>query len=255
MKAGRSVFVQDRSLLILGACTISGLGLPATLSLPVLISREFRGNPEFHLRLEAENHIDNLAQLLKMLEAGAFAGPYDMVLLQSMIGRETIPRLGLGERIDRPGPVGSLYRWLRRLDFTPQGHRLINHIRIRVGRRKSLQSHYEHLLQACLRQIRHSSPNARILVLGQGPPMSAIRAPFTEVCEHNRQNLFCYAQKYNFTFIDLYPVLLPYESTAVYQPDGSHYTAKGQRLVAQAIVEQIGRLIHCQSRGKCDADQ
>lgn len=231
--------MQQRSVLLLGACTISGLGLPATLSLPVLIHRAFRGNQELKLRLEAENHIDNLAQMHTLLEQGVFSGPYDIVVLQSMIGRETIPRLGLRERYDRPGPIGFVYRLLRRLDFLPQGHRLINHLRRWLGQRKSSSQGYEQMLTACLTQIRRYSPTARVIVLGQGPPLSPIRAPFAAVCEQNRQLLAGYGEKYDFDFVDLYPVLLPFEAAAIYQADGSHYTAQGQRLVARAIIERI----------------
>ena len=231
--------MQQKAVLLLGACTISGLGLPATLSLPVLINRAFREDPVFRLRLEADNHIDHLAQMHDRLARGVFRGPFDIVVLQSMIGRETIPRLGLRDRYDRPGPIGFLYRLLRRLDFLPQGHRLINHVRRWLGRRKSSQQDYEQMLVACLQQIRRYWPSARIIVLGQGPPLSPIRAPFAVVCEQNRQKLAQYGSRYDFDFVDLYPVLLPYEAAAVYQADGSHYTAQGQRLVAQAIIARI----------------
>lgn len=231
--------MNERSLLLVGACTISGLGLPGTLSLPVLISRAFRNQNEFRLRIESENHIDNLVQLLELLKAGRFAGPYDVIVLQSMIGRETIPQLGMGARMDHPGLLGDFYRWLRRLDFTPQGHRMINHLRALVGKQKSSSGHYEQTLNSCLEAFRHASPAVKIIVLGQGPPMSSIRSAFTGVCEQNRLLLQQMAEKHAFDYIDLHPLLTPFAVDEVYQEDGLHFTAQGQRLVAEAIIARI----------------
>lgn len=227
------------SLLLIGACTISGLGLPGTLSLPVLISRAFRRQQDSRLRIEAENHINTLGQLLSLLKEGKYRGPYDIIVMQSLIGRETIPRLGVGARLNHPGLLGSIYRFVRRVDFTPSGHRVINWLRAFFGRPGSPADQYEQTLKECLNLFRQASPGVKIIVLGQSPPLSPIRSVFAGVCEQNRQKMHLLALKHQFDFIDLYPFLLPHPVDEIIQKDGLHYTAKGQRIVAEAIIGRI----------------
>lgn len=231
--------MQERSLLLLGACTISGLGLPATLSLPVLISRAFRDRSEMRLTIEAENHVENLSQLSTWLNSGQFAGPYDLIVLQSLIGRETTPQLGIAARMNRPGVTGLIYRRVRDCFATPAGHRWINRLRILLGYTPSCLDQYEVKLLRCLQQLRQSSPSAKIFLLGQAPPLAKTRSAFQEINQQNRQKLQELALRYDFDFIDLFPLFMPHAAEAIFQTDGLHFTAQGQRIVAQAIVERI----------------
>ena len=233
------VVLKERSLLILGACTVSGYGLPATLSLPVLISRAFRKQHAVSLRIEAENHLGSLDELSQWLDSGRFPGPYDCILMQSMIGRETIPQLGIAERFDRPGMTGWLYRRLRTCFDSPDGHSWINRLRSRFGYTRSSGSRYEEKLSLCLQQLRRSSPAAKVLLLGQAPAMAGARGAFRKINQQNRQLLLKLASAYDYELIDLFPVLTSLSPKEIFQADGLHFTARGQTLVAQTIVERL----------------
>ena len=209
--------------------------LPPTKSLPVLVQRYLRRDPEEGLRLTIKANVKsvNLEQLYANLQEELSLQGYDFIFIQ-FLNSQLYPRLDMKRRLGKTKIGNLIYEVLRKTEgrLIPWSWR--GFIRAKILKRKHNKDYITELRE-CLDLIRTLNPKAVILLMTPLTPTSKAVSHFKENFERNYKLLRDLARDYGAMVVDVYSIFGLYEPDDVYYEDGYHLKAQGQEVLAEEI--------------------
>lgn len=232
--------MNSYSILMVGACTITGFHISPASALPVLIKRAFRNNAQVKVSINSNTsciHNQKLEQMHAELETELELKKFDIVILQFF--------------------NSNLLTVVNRDDYFKWNRRLFKHLRSIIKRSpdefgrilynrfasRFIEVDYKRKLCKCVELVRSHNKNCNILLMTPIPPTSEKVKFASDIFHTHYQDIYEIASNYCIDVADFYTPLQSFSPNEVYQADGTHLTDKGQKVVAEAIINKLASII------------
>ncbi|MDD4599440.1 hypothetical protein SDC9_03877 [bioreactor metagenome] len=233
--------MSNFSILLVGACTITGFHTAPTAALPILIKRAFRNNSAVDLSITSNTscvHNQDLRAMYAVLEAELELKQYDIVILQFF----NMNLLKIANETDAGKWDKRLFKYLRSIvKRAPEefGKKLYTRFSGRF-----IESDYKGKLCKCVELVHRHNQNSYVLLMTPIAPTSKKTWFASQVFYQHYQLMYEIANYYSIDVVDFYTPLLSFSPCEVYQEDGTHLTDKGQKIVGEAIVGKLAEIIN-----------